>query len=490
MYTLLLILIPIVSGFIIWTAPQALSRKIALISSLVSIAMSAFVLSQFHPAGGVQFSIDEPWVRMLGIRFHIGMDGISMLMVLLSNILMPFIILSTAHDQYKESHLLYGLMMIMQGAMNGVFVSMDMFLYYIFWELALIPAYFLVLWWGKGEARKITFKFFIYTLFGSLFMLVAIIWLSLQSHTPTTDIAAVYRLQIPADVQGYIFFAFMLAYAIKIPVFPFHTWQPSTYTAAPSPATMLLSGVMLKMGLYSIIRWVIPVVPQAVEQYDTLIMVLAAIGVLYASAIAWMQKDIKTLFAYSSIAHVGLITAGILTVSASGLQGSMLQMFAHGINAVALFYVAQILYRHYDTHSISSMGGIRNQAPLFAGLFLVVMLASVALPLTNAFPGEFMLLNAVFQMHPWLCLLAGSGVILGAVYMFGAYKHVMLGEATGKSTSFPEVKGIDKYALIVIMLLIFAFGLFPQAITHITEHSVQEIILQFQNKISATTINS
>lgn len=490
MYTLLLILIPIVSGLIIWGSPQAMARKIALISSLLSIAMSAFVLSQFNPNGGIQFTIDEPWVRMAGIRFHIGIDGISMLMILLSNVLMPFIVLSTSRDSYTQSNLLFGLMMIMQGAMNGVFVSMDMFLYYIFWELALIPAYFLVLWWGQGEARKITFKFFIYTLFGSLFMLVAIIWLSLQGNSPSTDVQAIYRLNIPADVQGYLFFAFMLAYAIKIPVFPFHTWQPATYTAAPSPATMLLSGVMLKMGLYSIIRWVIPVMPMAVDQYAHVVLVLAAIGVLYASAIAWVQKDIKTLFAYSSIAHVGLITAGILTVSASGLQGSMLQMCAHGINAVALFYVAQLLYRHFGTHAIHQMGGIRNQAPLFAGLFLVVMLASVALPLTNAFPGEFMLLNAVFQVNPWLCLLAGSGVILGAVYMFGAYKHVMLGEAEGKSLSFPEIKGVDKYALIVIMLLIFVFGLFPQAITDLTEQSVQEIILQFQNKISATTINS
>ncbi len=490
MYTLLLILLPIVSGLLIWVSPSAMGRRIALASSFLSVLLSAFVLTQFEPNAGTQFIIDEPWVRMLGIRFHIGIDGISMLMLLLSNVLMPFILLSTSRDNYANSSTLFGLMMIMQGAMNGVFVALDMFLYYIFWELALIPAYFLVLWWGKGEARKITFKFFIYTLFGSLFMLVAIIWLSTQSTMASTDIHAVYRLQIPEDVQGYIFFAFMLAYAIKIPVFPFHTWQPSTYTAAPAPATMLLSGVMLKMGLYSIIRWVIPVVPAAVEQYDTLIMVLAAIGILYASAIAWVQKDVKTLFAYSSIAHVGLITAGILTVSASGLQGSMLQMFAHGINAVALFYIAQILYRHYDTHQIAQMGGIRNQAPLFAGLFLVVMLASVALPLTNAFPGEFMLLNAVYQVNPWLCLLAGSGVILGAVYMFNAYKHVMLGEAAGQSIAFKEISGTDKYTLIAMVILIFVFGLFPQAITHITEDAVQEIILQYQSKISGTIINA
>lgn len=488
MYTLLLIAIPILSGLVVWAAPHNKARMIALVSSLLSLALTIFTYTQFDPQGGTQFTIDKPWVEMLGIRLHVGIDGISMLMLFLSNLLMPFIVLSSAKDQYNEQHLFYGLMLVMQGAMNGVFVSLDMFLYYIFWELALIPAYFLVLWWGRGEAKKITFKFFIYTLFGSLFMLVAIIWLSMQSSSPSTDIASIYGLQIPEHAQAYVFFAFMLAYAIKIPVFPFHTWQPSTYTAAPAPVTMLLSGVMLKMGLYSIIRWVIPVVPAAVEQYDTVVMVLAAIGVLYASAIAWVQKDLKTLFAYSSIAHVGLITAGILTVSANGLQGSMVQMFAHGVNAVGLFYVAQILYRYNQHHKVYDMGGIRNQAPLFAGLFLVVMLASVALPLTNAFPGEFLLLSAVYQVNPWLCLLAGSGVILGAVYMFNAYKHVMLGEVTPASRGFAEVRGTDLYTLLAIAALIFVFGLFPQWITSMTEQPVQEIILQYESQISGTIL--
>lgn len=488
MLTLLLILLPIISGLIVFVAPKSASKQIAMISALLSLALGIGVYAQFDASIGTQFAIDVPWIDMLGMRFHIGIDGISMLMIMLSNILMPLIILSTSKDNYENSALLYGLMLIMQGAMNGVFVALDMFLYYIFWELALVPAYFLVLWWGHGNARKITFKFFIYTLFGSLFMLVAIIWLSLQSNDPSTDISSIYNVVIPENVQGYIFFAFMLAYAIKIPVFPFHTWQPDTYTSAPSPATMLLSGVMLKMGIYSIIRWVIPVMPAAVEEYQTTIIVLASIGVLYASAIAWVQKDLKTLFAYSSIAHVGLITAGILTASASGLQGGMIQMVAHGINAVGLFFVCQILFRAYGNHTISNMGGIRNNAPLFAGLFLVVMLASVALPLTNAFPGEFLLLNSVYQFNPWLCLLAGSGVILGAVYMFNAYKNVMLGEAEGRSKSFVEISGADKLTLVIIAGLIFALGLFPQTITGLTEHSVHDIIMQYQSKISGTIL--
>ncbi len=486
MFTLLLILLPIVAGLGLLLLPQQQAKQIALLATLATLGVTIATYFQFDPAAGTQFVTNVPWINMLGVRFHIGIDGISMVMLILSNILAPLIILSSFKDNYTNSRLFYGLMLVMQGAMNGVFVSLDMFLYYIFWELALIPAYFLVLWWGRGETAKITFKFFIYTLFGSLFMLVAIIWLGGQGATNSTDISNIYGLQIPASTQLYIFLAFMLAYAIKIPVFPFHTWQPDTYTFSPSPATILLSGVMLKMGLYSIIRWILPVVPEAVNEYGRIIMILAAVGVFYASAIAWLQKDLKRLFAYSSIAHVGLITAGILTATEIGLQGSMLQMMAHGINVVGLFYVCQILFRKFGNHDINAMGGLRLNAPLFAGLYLVIMLASVALPLTNAFPGEFMLLNAVYGVSPWICLFAGSGVILGAVYMFTSYQKVMLGELNGKTNTFTEIDNMDKWVLIPIVILIFALGIYPSFITNLSEQSVQDIINIYKTKIGVS----
>ena len=486
MFTLLLILLPIVAGLGLLLLPQQQAKQIALLATLATLGITIATYFQFDSAAGTQFVTNVPWINMLGVRFHIGIDGISMVMLILSNILAPLIILSSFKDNYTNSRLFYGLMLVMQGAMNGVFVSLDMFLYYIFWELALIPAYFLVLWWGRGETAKITFKFFIYTLFVSLFMLVAIIWLGGQGATNSTDISNIYALQIPASTQLYIFLAFMLAYAIKIPVFPFHTWQPDTYTFSPSPATMLLSGVMLKMGLYSIIRWILPVVPEAVNEYGRIIMILAAVGVFYASAIAWLQKDLKRLFAYSSIAHVGLITAGILTATEIGLQGSMLQMMAHGINVVGLFYVCQVLFRKFGNHDINAMGGLRLNAPLFAGLYLVIILASVALPLTNAFPGEFMLLNAVYGVSPWICLFAGSGVILGAVYMFTSYQKVMLGELNGKTNTFTEIDNMDKWVLIPIVILIFALGIYPSFITNLSEQSVQDIINIYKTKIGVS----
>ncbi|MFI5172707.1 MAG: NuoM family protein [Chitinophagales bacterium] len=484
MLTLLLILLPFVSGLIIYFLPERSAKAFSLVSTLGSLAVAVFAYTQFDVNGGTQWVIDVSWIELLGIRFHIGIDGISLVMILLSNLVSPLIILSSFKDNYTNAKIFYSFLLIMQGAMNGVFVSLDMFLYYIFWELALIPAYFLVLWWGRGEARKITFKFFIYTLFGSLFMLVAIIWLSTQSAAPSSDIATIYRLNIPENTQLYIFLAFMLAYAIKIPVFPFHTWQPDTYTYSPSPATMLLSAVMLKMGLYSIIRWIIPVVPNAVDDYGIYIITIAAIGVFYASAIAWVQKDLKKLFAYSSIAHVGLITGGILTVSSMGLQGAMVQMMAHAINVVGLFYICQILFRKFHNHEINNMGGLRLNAPLFAGLYLVVLLASVALPLTNAFPGEFMLLNSIYNINGWICLIAGSGVILGAVYMLVSYQKIMLGELNTRTNAFAEIDGKDKLVLIPIVVLIFVFGLFPHLITDISENAINVIVEQYQSKIN------
>jgi NADH-quinone oxidoreductase subunit M len=456
--------------------PGNISKQFAFLSALISLALSIITCFQFNPDGGEQFSVNQPWIDMLGARFHTGMDGISLLMVLLCNLLMPFIILSTFSDNYKNKTLFYALMLLMQGAMNGVFVSMDIFLYYVFWELALIPAYFLVLYWGSGDTRKITIKFFIYTLAGSLFMLAAIIWLAYAGQSNGTDITAIYSVLADADTQAVLFFAFMLAFAIKIPVFPFHTWQPDTYTIAPSPVTMMLSGIMLKMGLYSIVRWVIPVFPLAVASYGYSIILLAGIGVFYASCIAWMQKDLKRLFAYASMAHVGIITAGILTVSSTGLQGALLQMFAHGIYGIGLFYVAQIIFRQEHSHAIDKLGGIRLRAPLFAGLYLVVLLASVSLPLTNAFPGEFMLLSSLYSFNPWICLLAGSGVILGAVYMLTSYQKVMLGDVVSATKQFPEVTLQDKLILIPIALLIFIFGLFPDIINNLVAPSANAIL--------------
>ena len=344
MLTTLLLFIPILGGFLLTLIPGTNStRWQALLLSLVAAALSVYMASSFVPTGGVQFEAQSEWLPMLGIGYHVGADGISMVMLLLTNLLSPLIFLSTVKHDIANRGLFYGLMLIMQGAMTGVFVAQDLFLYYIFWELALIPAYFLVLLWGSGQHRKTAMKFFIYTLVGSLLMLVAIIFLSQQWSPASFDISNVYKVSLSPEAETFVLLSFMLAYAIKIPVFPFHTWQPDTYTQAPTAGTMLLSGIMLKMGLYSMIRWVLPVAPNALQEHGPWMIWLMVIGIAYASVIAIQQKDLKRLFAYSSIAHVGLIAAGILTASTEGLTGSMLQMFAHGVNAIGLFYICAIL---------------------------------------------------------------------------------------------------------------------------------------------------
>lgn len=475
MLTTLLLFIPILGGFLLTLIPGTNStRWQALLLSLVAAALSVYMASSFVPTGGVQFEAQSEWLPMLGIGYHVGADGISMVMLLLTNLLSPLIFLSTVKHDIPNRGLFYGLMLIMQGAMTGVFVAQDLFLYYIFWELALIPAYFLVLLWGSGQHRKTAMKFFIYTLVGSLLMLVAIIFLSQQWSPASFDISNVYKVSLSPEAETFVLLSFMLAYAIKIPVFPFHTWQPDTYTQAPTAGTMLLSGIMLKMGLYSMIRWVLPVAPNALQEHGPWMIWLMVIGIAYASVIAIQQKDLKRLFAYSSIAHVGLIAAGILTASTEGLTGSMLQMFAHGVNAIGLFYICAILMERTQTNEIAQLGGIRNIAPWFATTYFVVLLGSVALPLTNGFPGEFMLLSSLFKQNWVWSLVAGSGVILGAVYMFKSYQGVMLGET--KVSAFPDLDIWDKAVLVPIVIAIVLMGLFPDLITRIAQPSIEQLL--------------
>jgi NADH-quinone oxidoreductase subunit M len=475
MLTTLLLFIPIIGGLILTLIPgSSATRWQALFISAVAAGVSVYMATQYVPSATTQFEIKAEWIPSLGIGYHVGADGISMVLLLLTNLLTPLILLSTFKQEFDHKGLFYGLLLIMQGSMTGVFVSLDLFLYYIFWELALIPAYFLVLLWGSGNHRKTSLKFFIYTLVGSLLMLVAIIFLSQQWSPSSFDVSNVHQVNLSPEAAIFVLMAFMLAYAIKIPLFPFHTWQPDTYTEAPTAGTMMLSGIMLKMGLFSIIRWVLPVVTQTLAEQRTWMIWLIVIGIAYASIIAIQQKNLKRLFAYSSIAHVGLIAAGILTMTPEGLNGSMLQMFAHGVNAVGLFYICAVLMDRTQTNEIAALGGIRNLAPWFATTYFVVLLGSVALPLTNGFPGEFMLLSSLFKYNWVWTLVAGSGVILGAVYMFKSYQGVMLGET--KVAAFPDLDIWDKVVLVPIVIAIILMGIMPDVITRIAQPSIEHLL--------------
>jgi len=489
---LLLIFLPLVAAVI--TAFAGKSAKIvSTVISVVSLALALFIACSFIPNASTQFEANLPWITDLGIRFHAGIDGISMLLVLLTNLLVPIIILSSYKHNYKNPAAFYALILFMQSGLLLVFTAMDAFLFYIGWEAALIPIYFICAIWGGKDRIRVNMKFFVYTIAGSLFMLVGIIYLYLQNPAHNFDIQAFYALNLDGHQQGWIFWAFFIAFAIKMPIFPFHTWQPDTYTTAPTPGTMLLSGIMLKMGIYGVIRWLLPVVPQGVQDWANVAIVLSVIGIVYTSLIAFTQKDAKRLVAYSSIAHVGLISAGIFAsfnlgnLGVQGMQGAMIQMLSHGINVVGLFFVLDIIFSRLQTNKIEDLGGIAKAAPQLALTFLIIVLGTVALPGTNGFIGEFLLLLSVYNYGIWAAAIAGLTIIFGAVYMLRMYQNVMLGKTNELTISFTDIKGTEKLVLYTICALILFLGVYPKPILHLTEASVQHLLEQVNQKLN--TVN-
>jgi NADH-quinone oxidoreductase subunit M len=477
-HLLTIFLFPLIGMFAVrLLAGRKQALTVALIIALITLGDTLFKLSLWNYESGMQLIFNRPWVESLGINFNFGVDGLGMLMILLTNVLMPLIIFS-AFDREIPDHKNYlSLIFLMQFALLGVFTSMDGFLFYVFWELALIPIWFICLLWGGADRNRITLKFFIYTLAGSLLMLAGMIYLYLQTPgSHNFDLQSFITLQLTNERQSWLFWAFFAAFAIKIPIFPFHTWQPDTYTSAPTQGTMLLSGIMLKMGLYGMIRWMIPVIPQGVDDWAWLAIGLSVIGMLYASGMAIAQKDFKRLIAYASIAHVGLIAAGIVTFSPVAIQGGIYQMLSHGVNAIGLFFIADILQSRFGNRPMEEMGGIAHTSRVFAVSFMVILLGSIALPLTNGFVGEFLLLSGLYQSYPWMTAFAGLTVVLGAVYMLRAYQKIMLGDVTGSSAEFRPVSPNEKILLIIIVILVVVMGVYPAPLLQLAEPAVNSII--------------
>ncbi|WP_269227082.1 complex I subunit 4 family protein [Flavobacterium eburneipallidum] len=471
--TLLIILL--VGALATYFSGDKWASKIALLFSLAAFGSAICLLSHFN--AGIEISFFKLWITKPTVYLSFYADGITMAMLLLTTALTPIIIFSSFGNDYKNAKAYYSLILFMSFAMAGTFLATDGLLYYIFWELALIPIYFIALIWGNGyveERKKAVVKFFIYTLAGSLFMLVAFIYL--YQKTGTFLISQLLRVPLSETEQFWIFMAFFLAYAIKIPLIPFHTWQAKVYQKAPTAGTMLLSGIMLKMGLYSVIRWQLPLAPLAAKEYMYVFIGLGLAGVIYGSIVALRQNDLKKLLAYSSLAHVGLIAAGIYTLTLDGLRGAVLQMIAHGFVVVGLFYTAQIIHRRFQTRKIAEMGGIRTQSPIFTSLFLILVLASVALPLTFNFIGEFTVLYSLSQINIWFAVLGGTTIILGAYYMLRMFQHVMLGETNTKI--FKDVTFNEGLTLVSIIAVLFFFGLYPKPIIDLITPSLENIIIE------------
>ena len=474
-YLLIILLFGAIATFF---AGDKLASKVALFFGLASFAISLVLLNQFNQ--GENINVLLQWISKPNIHFALNVDGLSLAMVLLTTALTPIIIFSSFGNEFQNAKAIYALILFMSFAMVGTFLAGDGFLYYIFWELALIPIYFIALIWGNGDAeerKKAVLKFFIYTLAGSLFMLVAFVYLYQKAHSFL--IADLYKLDLSANEQTFIFAAFFLAYAIKIPLIPFHTWQAKVYQKAPTLGTMLLSGIMLKMGLYSVIRWQLPISPLASKTFMPTLVGLGIAGVIYGSIVALRQKDLKKLLAYSSLAHVGLIAAGCYTLTIDGLSGAVLQMIAHGFVIVGLFFAAEIIFRRFETRTIADLGGIREQAPTFTAMFMILVLASVALPGTFNFIGEFTVLYSLSQINVWFAVLGGLTIILGAYYMLRMFQHVMLGETNTKI--FKDISLNERIVFIVILAFLLFFGLFPSPIVEFIKPSL-EIIFNTINR--------
>ncbi len=476
MMTILLLFFPLVAALLVLLGGSTHAAKVALGLAVIELAITGYALSVFNASGPESFYIFKDWITAPKVSFHLGLDGLSLIMVMLTNFLVPVIILSGFKRTIANASSYFSLILLMQFALIGVFMAMDGLLYYIFWELALIPIYFIALRWGGPNRVRITLKFFIYTLAGSLLMLFGFIMLYWYNPDQSFDIRELYRIYISDGNQSWLFWMFFLAFAIKIPIVPFHTWQADTYREAPTQGTMLLSGIMLKMGTYSLIRWLLPILPMGVSQWGPLAITLCVIGIVYASIIAIKQKNLKNLLAYSSLAHVGLIAGGIFALNIQGLQGGVVQMFAHGVNVVGLFFCADIIYNRTGTLETGELGGIRQLAPQFTTMFMVIVLGSVALPLTNGFIGEFLLLYGVYEYNTWLSVFAGLTIILGAVYMLRMFKNVMLGPGGIRVPEFPDLYWNEKLALGLLVLVIFVMGVYPKPILDMAEPVLQTIL--------------
>jgi NADH-quinone oxidoreductase subunit M len=486
MITGILIIFPLILALIIFSLPSVKWIKIlALGGALAEFIISLWGAYLYVTQCRCNLLLNLGWMEQFGVTLRFGMDGISLLMVLLTTFLIPLILLSSFQHDYKKPSAFYGLILLMEAAFIGVFTTFDGLVFYIFWELALIPAYFITAVWGGKDRIRITFKFFIYTFTGSLFMLVAMIFLYFKTPAPHSfSIFSLYNASLTSQSEVWVFLAFLLAFAIKIPIFPFHTWQPDTYTEAPAGGTMLLSGIMLKMGLYGLLRFVIPICPHALMDWGLAAIILSVTGIVYASIIAIRQNDLKRLVAYSSIAHVGLISAGIFSLNSKALEGAVIQMVSHGINIVGLFIMISIIERRVKTRDISSLGGIATVAPWFASFFMIILLGSIALPLTNGFIGEFLILLGIFDYNHWIAAIAGSTVIFSAVYMLWMYQRTMFGNInrewiSGESNSsmnFKDLNLTELLTLIPIVIMIFWIGLFPGFFLHIAEPAVMDIL--------------
>jgi NADH-quinone oxidoreductase subunit M len=481
--------LPLIAAVLVSFMPSRSHRTIKWFSFLATVTvflLSMGLVREFDAIPGMQMTVNKAWLPSLGIWYHLGIDGISLFLVMLVTFLTPITVLGCFNSIENRVKEFFICLLVLETAMIGAFVALDLFLFYVFWEAMLIPMYFMIGMWGGERRVYATVKFFIYTMIGSLLMLVAILYVvhvhRVQTGTLSFDLPMLLETVLSGPQQWLLFLAFALAFAIKVPMFPFHTWLPDAHVEAPTPGSVILAGVLLKMGTYGFIRFAMPMFPEAAIRALPLIAGIAIVGIIYGALVAMVQKDVKKLVAYSSVSHLGFVMLGLFALNTQAVEGAILGMINHGISTGALFLLVGVIYERRHTRLISEYGGLTKVMPVYATVFLLVTLSSIGLPPLNGFVHEFLILVGAFQAHVWWGVFASTGVVLGAIYMLWMFQRVFFGEVTNeKNAKLKDLNLREILVFVPLIVMIFWMGVYSKPFVARMEPSVAQFVGQMND---------
>jgi NADH-quinone oxidoreductase subunit M len=493
-----LLALPLVAGLVVLLRPEREAKWVAVVAATAEFLLSVPLWWVFEPGtAAMQFEVARPWIPGWGVWFRLGLDGISLFMVLLTTFTMPLAVLGSWNYIKERQRGYYALLLVLTTGMLGVFVALDLFVFYVFWEIMLIPMYFIIGVWGGPRRLYAAIKFFVFTFVGSLLMLVAILTINYQVGRATGTYSFAYDhilANIAVTYRGafWLFGAFFLAFAIKVPLFPFHTWLPDAHVEAPTAGSVILAGILLKMGTYGFLRFALPFFPQVVldPAVVNVVVILAVVGIIYGGLVAMVQPDFKKLVAYSSVAHLGFVMLGIWAVTVQSVEGAIIIMISHGVSTGALFFLAGMLYERAHTREIAAFGGLARVVPMLATVLTIVALSSVGLPGTNGFIGEFLVLVGSFGVYPWAVVIAATGVIVAAMYLLRALQRIIYNKLDKpENEGMPDLSRRELLVLVPLIVLIVWIGVYPAPFLHRVEASAEALVEQVRGpQESFTTV--